>query len=1189
MVTGGGIGIVHGTVINALAAPNPHFLFKDWTENGIPVCTDPLYTFTATSSRDLVANFVSELFTVTLSADPPDAGTVSGGGDSIPYGTVITVIATPDSCHHFEYWSENGDTVSYTPEYTFEVSGNHHLIAHFSIKTFTIITSESPSLSGTTYGGGTNIICGTEVTVVAIADVGYRFINWTENGVPVSDTTHYTFTALEDRDLVANFFYVTYTITLEPDLFYMGNVYDSGVYELNLELTVKAVANPEYSFVNWTEGEDTVSMLADYIFIVDRDRHLVAHFEDVLYEVSLSACPNWGGVVTGDTIGLHHGDWHTITATPNQYFRFVNWTREDGSLFSIHAIDSFPVNSNLNLCANFEPETCVITLEARPGGGGLLYGAGVFSIGYPDTLKAFPTHDYVFWKWTTEADSLITFNSIYPFTVLNSQHFVAHFTLKGFLIDAQPLPFEGGSVSGGGVYQHGETATLTAKENPNYVFVNWTENGGEVATVNPYIFTVTQSRNLKANFRLRYCNVIIDREPETGGWVEGGGNNIPWGTEITIIAHPYNDYNFRNWMEEDEEISVMPTHTFTVKRDYNIVAHFTPKMYKITLSAQPNPGGTVSGAGEYAFLDSATIKATPHEGYVFVNWTENDEPLPAAGAEYTFVVNRSRNLVAHFEFAKYNIILTAEPTDGGTVVGTEYNVPHGTVKTVIAIPDSLWHFVYWTEDGEIASDDAEYKFTVTRTRFLVAHFSTVTHVVTLFSLPPDGGTVTGAGNIPHGKMHKITATPNGCYEFVRWTEWDSIPVSNVPEYEFEVLEDRTFMAHFRKTNVNITTSASPTDGGTVVGTHYNVVCGTPVKIEAYPNDEYTFVNWTRNGIEFDTKPILTFPAENGHFVANFAINKYTITLLADPPNLGSVSGEDTYSYGEEITVKASPKEGYSLISWTENDAVVSLDKNYKFRVEKSRTLVAHFDKTRYTVIAEPNDTVYGNVRGGGVFDLYDFCEVKAFPKQGYLFANWTINDTIVSSSPTYEFFVTRSLTIIANFYGLDFDTYAGTLWDNTFLLNLNKLEKKGYDVVGCKWFKNGKEEKNTHTIDQFSYSAGPLETDLLELAPTYYMFQVTTRDGTLMYSTKKLLTEYQFDHDFLGYKLMVYPNPVWSGETFNLMGVVVGEPIEVYSQYGICVLRATAKNELETMSLSMPAGVYFIRNNYRTTKVTVIK
>src|SRR5207249_9143671 len=77
-------------------------------------------------------------------------------------------------------------------------------MANFAQKTYSIAMSSSPSGAGTTSGGGT-VNCGSSVTVVASANAGYAFANWTENGTSVSTSASYTFSANSSRTLAANF------------------------------------------------------------------------------------------------------------------------------------------------------------------------------------------------------------------------------------------------------------------------------------------------------------------------------------------------------------------------------------------------------------------------------------------------------------------------------------------------------------------------------------------------------------------------------------------------------------------------------------------------------------------------------------------------------------------------------------------------------------------------------------------------------------------------------------------------------------------------------------------------------------------------------------------------------------------------------------------------------------------------
>lgn len=72
----------------------------------------------------------NQIFTVNVSADNASHGTVSGGGQ-FNYGESCTVTVTPATDFMFSYWSHNGEPVSTETEYTFTVTNNMNLVAHF--------------------------------------------------------------------------------------------------------------------------------------------------------------------------------------------------------------------------------------------------------------------------------------------------------------------------------------------------------------------------------------------------------------------------------------------------------------------------------------------------------------------------------------------------------------------------------------------------------------------------------------------------------------------------------------------------------------------------------------------------------------------------------------------------------------------------------------------------------------------------------------------------------------------------------------------------------------------------------------------------------------------------------------------------------------------------------------------------
>ena len=72
--------------------------------------------------------------------------------------------------------------------------------------------------------------------------------------------------------------------------------------------------------------------------------------------------------------------------------------------------------------------------------------------------------------------------------------------------------------------------------------------------------------------------------------------------------------------------------------------------HAITVTANPENGGTVEGAGTYDYGATATLTATAAENYNFVNWTLDGEEV-STEESYSFTVTEAGNYVANFELS----------------------------------------------------------------------------------------------------------------------------------------------------------------------------------------------------------------------------------------------------------------------------------------------------------------------------------------------------------------------------------------------------------------------------------------------------------------------------------------------------------------------------------------------------------
>ena len=392
-----------------------------------------------------------------------------------------------------------------------------------------------------------------------------------------------------------------YTVNVSANPTIGGSVTGGGTYNQGQSCTVTATPNAGYTFTNWTENGNVVSSQANYTFVVNNNRTLVANFQaqPQNYTITVSANPTNGGSVTGGGT-YQQGQSCTVSATANTGYTFSNWT-ENGNVVSTQANYTFNVNGNRTLVANFTAQQYTITATADPVNGGNVTGGGTYNYGNSCTLNATPAAGYAFVNWTKNGTQVST-NASYTFTVTESAAYVAHFQLQTFTVNVNANPTEGGTVTGGGTFNYGETCTVTATANEGYTFVNWAQGFFSVSNEASYTFTVTNNVNLTANFSLQTLEVKVAIEPAEAGDVTGEGS-YNYGDEVTLSVIRNEDWAFLNWTENGEVVSEEPIYVFTITRNHDLMAHFmyTEGIGENNISAKvyPNPTkGEITLEGE---------------------------------------------------------------------------------------------------------------------------------------------------------------------------------------------------------------------------------------------------------------------------------------------------------------------------------------------------------------------------------------------------------------------------------------------------------------------------------------------------------------------------------------------------------------------------------------------------------------
>ena len=163
------------------------------------------------------------------------------------------------------------------------------------------------------------------------------------------------------------------------------------------------------------------------------------------------------------------------------------------------------------------------------------------------------------------------------------------------------------------------------------------------------------------------------------------------------------------------------------------------------------------------------------------------------------------------------------------------------------------------------------------------------------------------------------------------------------------------------------------------------------------------------------------------FVGEYiAPETFTLSLVADPAEGGTVSGAGEYEAGEEVAVAAVSNDGFDFVNWTLGGDVVSTDAAFTYTMPAADvTLTANFEVVvpdTYTLTLEADPAEGGTVAGAGEYEEGTVVTVTATPADNYVFLSWTdATGNELSTDASFDYTMPAAdVTLIAQFDIEDF-------------------------------------------------------------------------------------------------------------------------------------------------------------------------
>ena len=732
-----------------------------------------------TQKNQVVFGSPTAYYTVTVSANPTEGGTVSGGGGSYFYGQPITLTATASEGYVFNNWTKDGVVVSGSPIFVLSVTEAGNYVANFQ------------ELEGTLIGDGTE-------TYAYLPSYSWYCYTLSQQIYTAEELNS------EECDISSISFYNT-----------SDEAYDRNftIYMVN---TDKTSFESETDWITVSEEDQVFSGIVEWTSNSWTTIHLNSLFHyDGVSNIALIVDDN-----TGNYISTMY-----YRVSPTDSYQSI-YIYSDGTNYNPYNPTDYygylPLVKNQIILGTGTPSyDYTVSVTINPANTGTVTGnENMFYLGQNCTLTATPNPGYMFYNWTRDG-SVVSTSESYTFAVTGDMSFVANFG-EPITITATANPAEGGTVSGGGNYAQGQICTLTATPNNKYVFLNWTKDGSVVSSLPTYSFTVNTEGEYVANFQRLSNGFAIGNGSSTSYNLPSytyypyylsqqiyTADEIGMECDISSVAF-YNtsattqNRNFTVYLVQTDKTSFTGSYDWitATEADQVFSGNITIRSRAWTVFNFDSPfhyDGTSNLAiivddntGNYgSSIPFRTYYGVGYQSIYASSYSTDLDPLnPTNSGSRTSVKNQ---IILGFPSSDYVVTVSSEPSEGGSVSGGG-TFAYGQPCIVSATANEGYCFYNWTENGEVVSTDASYYFQVTDSRDLVANFGTAV-VITASADPAEGGSVSGSGSYAPGHFCNLTATANYGYTFISWTK-DGEVVSYLSSYTFVAEDDAEYVANF---------------------------------------------------------------------------------------------------------------------------------------------------------------------------------------------------------------------------------------------------------------------------------------------------------------------------------------------------------------------------------------------------------
>ena len=239
------------------------------------------------------------------------------------------------------------------------------------------------------------------------------------------------------------------------------------------------------------------------------------------------------------------------------------------------------------------------------------------------------------------------------------------------------------------------------------------------------------------------------------------------------------------------------------------------------------------------------------------------------------------------------------------------------------------------------------------------------------------------------------------------------------------------------------------------------------RIQATAQNGYHFLRWNDGNT---TNPRQISMTQDSSFVATFVVNNSYITVEANDPTMGAVSGTGNYSYNAPVTLTATAYDGYHFLKW--NDGNTSNPRYMAAICDTSFTAI--FVSNVSTITVTNANPEWGNVGGSGVYYYQNLVSLTATPNYGYHFSQWNDGNTqnprtiVINQDSTFTaYFAVNTYSIVATSNSTTMGSVSGG-GTYTYLHEMSLTATPAYGYHFVQWNDQNTDNPRTITVTRDS-------------------------------------------------------------------------------------------------------------------------